>query len=761
MRKRTIQVSFVAMALVIVLASSANAEWSTADSFSMNVAELIELVDRALYLATSGMSGYDEQDTKVLAQSLVNVFEGPTGKHYDDASVTTVDVGVMSHPLMQLDSNWVTWLQSLSGAKAAFAVESLANAQMYLGIAHETALALLEHDGGWFGTEYSWLITYAALLAAKGDADDPLLLPGLARLAALDLVDESAGNIEPEATLKLQAGVQETVEGGFLLLEAGVYSDPVILTRDITIRGESSEETILEGTFWVPAIQIVADQPITVRLQDLTIRGVTGLTTASTIDSSARIVLELENVHFVSNETGILVGRPTSLIAFDCLFEENGTAVRVSPLADGGLSDVILNDCDFRKNATALSVRGGDAVTLRYCRILDGTDPTADIRAYDGAILNMVDCTLERVAGGGIRLGGSAFAALLNNVIVTPYSYGITVGPRTEDDQDCGSGFSSDDESLPAGEVTGHGNAIEFGYCPVTMRFLTEPAPTEISVLAGESIQEAIDAVAEEGTVFVGSDSYVEALMIGKSLSLMSSGETSAENAGTVEIGGMMGDKAVVRLASDFPIEVHLRGLTLRNGSTGVEAESAVILQMDEVAFLGLGTGLKVTNGASVHASHCSFADNTSAVRAYWGGVCRMSDCIIERCTTPETIPAVQAAISVSCSDLTLERTVIRDNQGSGILIGGGAESRLQMVDCDLSANEIGLEIVHGGCNPGDANWEGTPRSEYSYGTISGWNNKFSGYDSADNDSTMNGILYSLGYRSIDLSFLTEPKPDE
>jgi len=727
MRKRTIRVSVVAVALVIALVSGATAEWTTADNFSMNVAELIELIDRALYLATSGMSGYDEQDRQVLAQSLVNVFEGPSGEHYDNASVTAVEVGIMSHPLLVLNSNWVTWLQSLSGGKAAFAVESLANVDMYIRVAYETALALLERDGGWFGEEYSWLIAYAALLAAKGDADDPLLLPGLARLEALDLVADATGEADPETALVLQARIQETAEAGFLLLEAGVYRDPAIVTRDITIRGESPEETILEGTFWVPVIQIVADQPVTVRLQNLTIRGgVTGLSTASTIDSSARIVLELEDVHFVSNEASIMVGRPTSLSAVDCLFEDNDTAVHISPIAEGGLSEVVLNDCDFLRNGTAVSVRGSDAATLRYCRILDGTDPNTDIRVNDGAVLYMSDCTLERVAGGGIRLDGSAFATLLNNVITTPYANGVRVGPRTEDDQDCGMGISSDDESLPAGEVTGHGNTIEFGYCPVTMRFLLDDAPHGSA----------------EGDVTITPSSALPAIWVTSDRGIRV-GCSTLDIVGKGSGGGLL---------VSGPVSVSMSDIGILDFGNGISLSEGAYAKAVNCVFSGNYNGASAREFGSFEAIACTFSDNVRAVSGVTSAVLTLSACTISGCTDRS------AAVSGWCTVMSLSNCTIQDNECAGIRLGGGERSVLRMTDCNVRRNNLGIDFVCGDCSPGGVDdWESTKR-DCVYGTVSGWGNEIPGTGESDqNEEGQYFVCYPD--RMPDLSFLTEPKP--
>jgi len=772
MNRANIRASMVVIALVVALGIGAIADWTTPDGLSMNVLELLEMVDRAIYITTAGLSGYGESDSRVLAQELVNIFEGPSGEHYDETSATSADVGIMSHPLMAFTSDWAAWFQSLSGSQAALAVESLSYASMYLQVAYEAALALLEDDGGWFGKDFSWLSAYAALLAAKGDAEDPLLLPGIGHLAALDLAQATVAQAESGTPLVLQARIQETTEDGFLLLESGIYGDPAIVAKSITIRGVSPEETILEGTPWVPAIQILADdEPITVRLQNLTIRdGVTGLSTTSSGDPSVPIALELENVHFVSNESGILIGRPTQLRADGCLFQENDTAVAsLWPVGEGGKSAVVLNSCRFVRNGVSASARGGDAITLRSCRILEGTDPRVDVGISDGAVLHMSDCVLQRVAGGGVTLDGTAFATLTNNTIVTPYAYGITVGPKTDDDQDCGMAVSSSTEDLPPGEVSGHGNIIEYGICPVTMRFLTDPSPEEVSVNSGESIQAAIDAVVPGGTVSINAGHYSSDLVVEKSLSMVGAGKEE------VLLEAADGQRAIF-VASDLRIDIDLSALTLEGDASGVGvyAQGDVSIDMRDVVIRDFGNGVSLRDGARSKAIGCSFLgngygasasafgrfeaigcvfdSNQRAVSGTMSAILKLSSCSVLGCTDS------RAAISGWCTEMTLSSCTIYNNECAGVRLGGGELSTLHITDCTIRRNILGIDFVCGGCAPGGVDEYEPSHGDCEYGTVSGWANEIPGADEPDGNEE-GAFFVCFPDKMPDLSFLTEPKP--
>ena len=663
MNRECIRIAAVAVAIAGLLVSGAAAQSTTAPGLAMNGDELIELIDQALYLASAGMSGYGESDVRILAQSLVNVFEGSSGEHYDDTSATVVEVGIMSHPLMAFTSDWVTWFQSLSGSEATLAVEALANVNVSLKFAYDAALSLLQDDGGWFGHAYSWFLTYAALLAAKGDVDDPLLLPGIEQLAALELGMDAMEMEGSEATLVLQTAIQDAAESGFVMLEAGVYrGDPTILTQDITIYGVSPEETILEGTFWVPFIQILADEPITVRLQNLTIRGgVTALSTAFTGDASAQITLELENVHFVSNESGIVIGHPTQLTAHNCLFEENQTAIQVSPIGEGGLSTVELNACEFLKNETAVSARGGDTVILRYCRILDGTDPYADISIADGAMLRMSDCVLERVAGGGIRIAGSAFATLTNNTITTPYAYGIAVGPSSDDDQDCGRGFASDDEDLPPGEVTGHGNVIAYGICPFSLDFLIDPAPQEVTVSAGESIQAAVDWVAKGGTILIDEGAYQENLTIRKPVVLV-----AAERA---VIAAQDVSRPVIDIAGTAGVTIN--GTRIESAASGIRVMQASCRVMScDIESADVGLDATLFGGDQVYIEATAFAGEGVGIKAIGSGQIEVSNCHLQELATGAVIGGLMTVLVEDSAFVDMFEGVVMASGATVTLIG-------------------------------------------------------------------------------------------
>lgn len=767
---RQILIVMILSVLIACVAVGGTARESivTQDEFAAMIESLSDLMERATYLAITGFSAYDSEDQKVVAQELVNLFEGSDGPNYESqtADVTLDDeLGILASFESLINANASDWFEGSPYSQYPVFRDLSWSTEHFLRLSYVSALEAQRIAYSLIGPKDAFRTLYAFLLAARGGFDDPFLVAGVQNLR--DLLPSPEDRAFQDESI--QAAIDALPDGGTLQLESGIYREPVIITKSVTIVGATQSDrdsgsesgTVLEGVAWEPVISVLSDESVTIVIENLTIRGGGAAIHLWLSPSQPNVTLDLKNVTFLENGTGLALGKGSRVTCTDCNFENNELAIRALAPDEGAQAS--FTNCVFDGNKSAIEAWGTQIITLESCLIQNGTDPSGDISLAGAGMLEMRDSELLRVAGKGIVLADTASMTLVNNVIETSYSYAIAVastdaslGDRSK--QNCEVFLGRNDSELPLGTITGYGNTITGGVCPVTLLFLTDLAPAELTVSPGESIQAAIDHIADGGVITLEPGEYREALTIGKSVRLMASSEASADQPDGVTFRGEMGDTLISIESSDV-IEVEIRGISIRGGSMGIDAKESVSVRLDEMTFSELGTGLHVTYGAIVRANHCAFSDSASAVRAYWSGVCELSDCVIERCSTPEAISAVQAAISVSCSELTLERCIIRANQGSGIRLGGGEASRLHMTDCDLSENEIGLELIYGGCNPGDPDWEGTPRSQYRYGSITGWNNLFSGFDSPDDDSTMNGIVYGLGHNSIDLAFLSEPKP--
>ena len=760
--------------LIAVLAAGmlATGQTTAQEEFAADVSQLLSLLDRALYLAMTGFLAYDNDDQLLAAQRLINLIEGPAGAEYDASTEDDVGIGMLASPAL-LDTgsafgpsyDWSELMAGLTGSQVYVWRDAAANCKIFLHLALEASLDARDTVYSALGPENSFRMAYACLVAARGGLDDPFLLAGVANLAELLSADETASYDISAYKNELQDLLLATPPGGIIELGAGTFPTRVIITRDVTIQGISPEETVLEGVAWDAVLGILDGAPVNLVLKDLTIRGGEyGIATSGggfspTSEQAGEIALTLENVILEGNATGVWAGQRTCLTASECQFTGNGLGIR--SLSRGDDIRVDLNDCLFDGNGGALHADGEQTVTMAGCSILNGAaSNTGDIQIAGAVSLRMVDCELRRMTGRGIVAADTASMTLIGNTIETRYAETIAVGGTSISSiQNCRVRVQSFLEDLPGGTIAGHDNDITGGVCPVTLLFLTEPGLAEVTVVPGQSIQEAIDSVAEGGTVYVEPGEYEESLTIARSVNLMPVVDVSDQDTRGVSIMGRLGD-VLISIAGAEPIDVEISGILLEGGSQGIIAENDATVHLNDVMFVDLGTALSAYWGASADAEECIFSGNVSAVRAGASASCTLIRSVVEHCTTGDAGIGVQDAITAWCSDLTLIDCVIQDNEGNGVVLGGGEESRLHMVNCDLIRNAYGLELVFGGCNPGDEDWE-APTSLYdkSHGTISGWGNRIPEPDEPDGNREGAIEYYFRDY--IDPWSLTEPEPDE
>ena len=227
---------------------------------------------------------------------------------------------------------------------------------------------------------------------------------------------------------------------------------------------------------------------------------------------------------------------------------------------------------------------------------------------------------------------------------------------------------------------------------------------------------------------------------------------------GLPELGGTilagMPWRASVEIASSSPIEIAIRGLVIQDAYAAISVDGPCTVTTLDVLFEGNGTGLYVVNGGAVTADSCRFNRNEHAIALRSGANCAAKDCVIE--DSPPTV----GAISVMCSYLELVSCEIRDNQGPAITLYGGVSSGLHITNCRAIRNSVGLLLFYAGCRIDPTSPE-SPRSEESFGTITGWGNVVP--EPNEEDGNMAGAFQvnAPPGETIDLSFLIEPKPED
>ncbi|MBE0635496.1 right-handed parallel beta-helix repeat-containing protein, partial [Candidatus Bipolaricaulota bacterium] len=405
--------------------------------------------------------------------------------------------------------------------------------------------------------------------------------------------------------------------------------------------------TVLEGVAWDPVIAIASDEPVNIVIEDLVIRGGSSAISLWLVLSDANVTLTLKNVTFLENGTGLGLGRGTLATCTNCRFEGNDLAVRAQAPDEGARGS--FTNCVFEGNGSAISAYGNQTITLDRCVLQNGTDPDGDISLSGSALLEMRDSGLHRAEGRGILLMDTASMTLINNVIETAYSHAIAVastdaslGPR----QDCGVFMGRNDTELPLGTIDGYGNTISGGVCPTSLLFLTEAAPSEVSVALGQSIQWAIDSVADGGVVTIGEGTYRENLDISKPLTLLGIGEVIltpldqenpaiqvAETSGVViqELRietaaiGIETSHASCRISGCWfrATDVGVQAVTMDSDTVRIEdctftGETAGVgvlslgtgrIEITSSDFVALGTGTVLSGATSVLVDACTFKE--------------------------------------------------------------------------------------------------------------------------------------------------------
>lgn len=651
---------------------------SAQDEFDAIVAGLASSLDRALYLAITGFSAYDVDDQRVAAQGLINLLEGPDGENYDESIDVLTELGILAAMEYLGSVNWPGSSLDEIGSGIYVVRDAIFHGWSFLYLAHEAALEARDpfYDSP-MGSHNSFRIAYACLAAARGGLDDPFLVAGIHQLAALF----PNGVPLSEEDLIQQDDILESIlarcsPGDEIHLGSGVHRERVLITKSVTIEGASPEETILEGVAWDAVLMIMAtsDEPVHVVLRNLTVKG-----GQAGVLATEFVTLTLDNVMFTKNRSALVVGKGARVDCKDSQFVANETALFAS--FEGEPSQVVLTECLFDGNGHAVSASGDVSVVLESCSILNGTSPYGDIDLGRAAMLDMRNSELRRIAGQGIVLADTSSMILINNVIETAYDYAIArqssrSGPDGEVIQDCGGFRSTANEDLPLGTVLGYGNMVSGGVCPVSLLFLTEP-PAELSVEQGQSIQAAIDAVADGGVVTIGEGTYRENLYIDKPLILLGVGEATIIPddqetpaiwiAGGTEGGVIQGIRFESAATGIDMVQASWRVVdcSFHDTDVGVKAMTMDfdVLRIQQCAFIGdqAGTGVLVGGSGTIDIVNCDFHElGTGTVL---GG---MTSTLVDDCTFQDCYDGIVLSSGV---EGTLTGNHIDGSGGSGIRV--------------------------------------------------------------------------------------------
>jgi len=730
--------------------------------FLTMLVQLRESLGQVVLAAYEGLQAYAPEDQIRNAQVIVNLLEGPQSPLYDPS------IELADSPVPGIRP-WVEDFLSESTERSSW---------------DEAGLSYEDERGttvmlppNMFQLLRDWLRLASVSAVA---ATDPAS-PGLERrddllIAQAFLVILSNFTTELTRPLRvtvvpgesIQSAIDRAWSGGTVFIDPGVYRETLYIRKDITLQGFGSG-VVLEPIDTQTGILIRSDEQAHVEINNLTIRNA-----GAGLSVEGNVTLQLNLVELESCATGLRLEGDAHAIAEGVRWIGNGMAL----LADG-TSDALLLDATIEDSTSSLGgivVQGNATVALENATVMDGMGN--GILLLENATATVEDSLLRGNALDGIRVTDASHLLLTGN----DFYYNGGFGLRVLSDQ-CSQDGDPSSEAF-SGSVSGSGN--RFGssnsvvgnalgqYCPEDLTFLTEPKPAEVSVELGQSIQAAIDMVADGGVVVIEPGSYAEAITINKSLSLI----RAVDESGDVILNGNV-DGPALSVIAHTPIDVTLSGLVFQGEDAGwaIDVGENATVEMQNLVFHDLGTAIRVRDGGSVTASHCDFtgngstvaafpngsftaswcmfSDNRQAVLASWSSVCTLTDSTIRGCTGDG------AAISVSCTDLEIRSCTIRDSVGSAIQLGGGEATKLHIINSSLTGNAYGIDFTYGSCNPGDdPDWEGASASARSYATVTGWNNDIPGSDEPDGNRE-GAFWYCFPDRLGDPSFLTEPKPAE
>lgn len=619
----------------------------TQDEFAAMIKSLSDLMERATYLAITGFSAYDSEDQSVVAQELVNLFEGTDGPNYESQTIdaaSEIDLGILASFESLMNANASDWFEGSPYSQYPVFRELSWNTEHFLRLSYVSALEALRIAYSLIGPEDAFRTSYAFLLAARGGFDDPFLVAGVQSLR--DLLPSPEDRALQEESI--QAAIDALPDGGTLQLKSGIYREPLIITRSVTIvgvaqsdRGSGSDErTVLEGVAWEPVISVMSDEPVTIVIENLTIRGGGAAIHLLTSSIQPNVKLDLKNVLFLENDTGLALGKGSRVTCTDSNFENNELAVRALAPEEGAWAS--LTNCVFDGNESVIEAWGNQMITLDECLIQNGTDPNGDISLAGGASLEMRNSELARSSGRGIVLMDTASMTLTNSVIETTNAHAIAVASTRTDLRDQATqgcpvvmGWTEYEAELPLGTIAGRGNTIIGGVCPEeSLLFLTEPAPAEILVVPGQSIQAAIESVADGGVIAIESGTYHENLDISRSLTLVGDGRVTLIPSDRTE--------SAIRISEST--DVVIQGIQIENAGTGIE-----------------------TSQASCRISGCLFRTTNVAIQTMLFG----SDTVrIEDCTFTGDETAGQGILALGDGRIEIEDCEFLELANGAILAG-------------------------------------------------------------------------------------------
>ena len=713
--KRTLQTLGLALAFAgAAFAGALAEETSTLTSYEEQISELSDLLEQATYLAISGFRSYGSTDQAAVAQGLVNLFEGEGGPNVETVSQESQAPtrGILELHEMLRTADRAAWESVLPWSQMALLGDAFFVGEHFIRLAYSSTLEAKRTVYSQIGPRDAFRTAYAHLLAARGGFDDPFLVSGIRDIALV--TSDREARLDPSDSI--QASIDALPEGGTLYIEPGIYRERLLIDKSISIVGLGEQgDVILEGVNWESVVYILTEESIQVEFENLAIRnGRTGLSVLP---------------HKSESEV--------SVFAKQLRFERNGTAIALSAVNEDGVVHLSCVESDYLNNGTALVASGVATIHLQRCEI-EGTSEDAAITLFRDATLTMSECEIRDSAGIPIWLSPVASLRLKGTTIDGHVNHAILVADRSEglrelnETEGCGVSMSLhywNAENLPDGVVSGYGNEIRGSVCPKSLEFLSDPVPFRLHVLPDESIQDAIDLLAEGGELVLSAGTYRENLTIEKSLSVVGYGEISLvpadDSTPTIQVNG----------AESFRV----KSLSLKSAATGIEFSNSsgqvidclfqttksgcdvIVFGNDKVSFQGCefsgdGRGVMLVGDGTVAIEACEFWGSLGTGVLVGGTVAvRIDGSTFDEC--------FEGIVLGSTASVTISNNQFIDSASSGIRVSAPP----------MDTTIVGALEISGNVFENSLHWDislcGTPDSQELefQGVLTGSGNMLSG----------------------------------
>jgi hypothetical protein len=326
----------------------------------------------------------------------------------------------------------------------------------------------------------------------------------------------------------IQRAVDSVSEGAVVCLGAGTFHEKVAITRSLTLRGLSRDQTRIAGAevqSQDPLVSIASANDITVLLDSFTITESKG--DGISVGGKAEAVIQNSQISR-NGHNGLGVGGSATVTVDNSQFSDNGF---------DGLSVVDSATLNLGHSQVSGSTQGlfaGDASQAR----VEGSEILNNFTGFevDGSAQVILSQSQVADSGGfGLELGAMSQVNLINSQ-VSDSRIGLALEDKAtvefadstiKDQTSCGVWvFSQEARVRGTPQLQGHGADL-CGFTPATARkpLVPQTDKTQLTVPGDfANLQEAVDALAPGGTILVQTGSYEAGLTIWKPLTLRGAG---------------------------------------------------------------------------------------------------------------------------------------------------------------------------------------------------------------------------------------------